>query len=206
MKLNEIFTSIQGEGRHAGTPARFIRLSGCNLSCPFCDTDHTSQFELSPEQLAINLSEMAGQTNIIWTGGEPLLQQEEILETIDLMDGTYKHHIETNGTIPIADPARFHHIAISPKSPLVLRQSINRYTGHENVEFKIVARSVTGAMDLLRDAEVDFRQNNQITLMRITDPDETLGTMMSKDFLFMVDCMTYGFRWSPRLHKIYEVR
>ena len=39
-RINEIFHSLQGEGRHTGTPAVFVRFSGCNLHCPFCDTDH----------------------------------------------------------------------------------------------------------------------------------------------------------------------
>ena len=52
MKVNEIFYSLQGEGHHSGTAAVFVRLSGCNLDCPFCDTDHRDGTLMSEEQIA----------------------------------------------------------------------------------------------------------------------------------------------------------
>ena len=50
-KINEIFYSIQGEGYRTGTPAVFVRFSGCNLKCPFCDTQHSSGREMSDEEI-----------------------------------------------------------------------------------------------------------------------------------------------------------
>ena len=55
-KINEIFYSLQGEGFHTGTPAVFIRFSGCNLRCPFCDTRHEEGTLMSDEQLMAALS------------------------------------------------------------------------------------------------------------------------------------------------------
>ena len=51
MRVNEIFYSLQGEGHFAGTPAVFIRFSGCNLRCSFCDTDHSSFSEMTEEEI-----------------------------------------------------------------------------------------------------------------------------------------------------------
>ena len=51
MKINEIFYSLQGEGHYTGTAAVFIRFSGCNLRCDFCDTDHSNIEEMSEEQI-----------------------------------------------------------------------------------------------------------------------------------------------------------
>ena len=50
MKVNEIFYSLQGEGFHTGTPAVFVRLSGCNMACDFCDTDHSRGREMTDDE------------------------------------------------------------------------------------------------------------------------------------------------------------
>ena len=81
-KINEIFYSLQGEGYFTGVPAIFIRFSGCNLRCPFCDTDHHSYTEMTAEEIAQAISEYPAET-IILTGGEPtLFADKEFIETI----------------------------------------------------------------------------------------------------------------------------
>lgn len=96
MRINEIFYSLQGEGAHTGMPAIFVRLSGCNLKCPFCDTDHEPFTEMTNEQILSKTEQYPAKT-IIFTGGEPALQ----LTPDDLADFKtrgYTIHIETNGT------------------------------------------------------------------------------------------------------------
>ena len=81
-KINvvEIFRSIQGEGANVGTDATFIRLTGCNCNCSFCDTDYDKRTEYTVEALLKKVKKL-GSKNIIWTGGEPTLQlTEEILD------------------------------------------------------------------------------------------------------------------------------
>ncbi len=113
IKINEIFYSLQGEGLFTGTPAIFIRLADCNLSCYFCDTD----FSVKKEMTELKILEECKKYNcnrIIITGGEPLLQD---LKELLLVLCTYDIHLETNGTIPIPESwIPFTFITVSPKT------------------------------------------------------------------------------------------
>lgn len=71
-KINEIFYSLQGEGYHTGTPALFIRFSGCNLKCPFCDTQHEEGRWMEDEEIWAEAAACPART-VILTGGEPSL-------------------------------------------------------------------------------------------------------------------------------------
>jgi 7-carboxy-7-deazaguanine synthase len=96
-KLNEIFYSIQGEGRFTGYPAIFIRFAGCNLKCDFCDTDFSEKFTMTAADIFHEVMKYKAD-RIILTGGEPLLQVDLLL--LLMMDATEKKvHVETNGTI-----------------------------------------------------------------------------------------------------------
>ena len=102
-KVNEIFSSLQGEGFFTGIPAVFVRLSGCNLKCPWCDTKHEEGKELTVEQIVSEINE-ANEFNanlIVVTGGEPTNQQlEELLFGIKTSLVGKLITIETNGTQP----------------------------------------------------------------------------------------------------------
>ena len=102
MKINEIFYSIQGEGKWTGLPNIFIRTSGCNLRCSFCDTTYAYDDgkEMSIDKISSKISKYPCKYICI-TGGEPLLQNET-LDLIDyLLKNNYKICIETNGSISI---------------------------------------------------------------------------------------------------------
>lgn len=101
LEIREIFLSIQGEGPFAGTPAVFIRLAGCNLSCSYCDTDHESE---AKRMLAVDIVDSVlafTQTNkvelVVITGGEPFLQAISELVSL-LFQKSFKIQVETNGT------------------------------------------------------------------------------------------------------------
>ncbi len=110
-RINEIFESLQGEGFHTGTSAVFVRFSGCNLACPFCDTDHRPTAEMTDEQIAAAVAQFAPQL-VVLTGGEPGLQVSERLVDLLHADGR-KVAIETNGTCQL--PAGIDWITVSPK-------------------------------------------------------------------------------------------
>lgn len=105
LHVQEVFRTIQGEGPHAGRPAVFVRLAGCNLRCYFCDTDFESNWNqvLSPQQLTervIQLMQGTGVSLVVITGGEPLLQNlvPFLEELFDSEDGV-EVQIETAGSI-----------------------------------------------------------------------------------------------------------
>lgn len=113
MRVNEIFYSLQGEGHHTGTPAVFLRLSGCNLKCPFCDTQHESFVEMSEEEIVNQASSFPTRTIII-TGGEPLLQLTASLTQL-LHNAGFAIHIETNGSRRLPEGAEIDWVTCSPK-------------------------------------------------------------------------------------------
>ena len=115
-KVNEIFYSVQAEGNYAGHAAVFIRLCGCNLQCPWCDTKyHTLGSLYTKEELEAKVDYLThGNKNaiVVFTGGEPTLQLKEEEE---LCKG-YTRCIETNGTNKV--PSWIDWITCSPKSDI----------------------------------------------------------------------------------------
>ena len=110
-RVNEIFYSIQGEGFYTGTPAVFLRLSGCNRQCHFCDTDHSEYTEMTADEIAEVIAGYPAR-HLVITGGEPALQLDS-----DLLRAIKKHRfyvqVETNGTCPI--PIEVDWVTCSPK-------------------------------------------------------------------------------------------
>jgi len=102
MKVNEIFYSIQGEGILVGVPSIFLRLSGCNLRCSFCDTKYSyiQGKEMSIQAILDKIMKF-GCTNICITGGEPLFQKNAVKLIETLLQKNYKLCLETNGSISI---------------------------------------------------------------------------------------------------------
>lgn len=133
-KINEIFYSLQGEGFHTGTPALFIRFSGCNLKCSFCDTKHEEGEWMSDEDIVAKAKECPAKM-VVLTGGEPSLWIDEAFVEKLHQAGKYVC-IETNGTHPIPDSVDW--ITCSPKGAPVVLTRIDEvkvvYTGDEDVE------------------------------------------------------------------------
>ena len=113
-RVNEIFYSLQGEGYWTGTPMVFLRFSGCNLKCPFCDTDHSGYREMDAEEIVAEIHQAGGECRrVCVTGGEPSLQLDKAL--VDALHGAgFQIHVETNGTRPL--PAGVDWVTLSPKS------------------------------------------------------------------------------------------
>lgn len=111
-RINEIFYSLQGEGYFTGTPAVFLRFSGCNLKCGFCDTRHEEFTLMSPADIIGNVSKFPSR-HIVVTGGEPSLQLDSLL--IDMLhEEGFFIQIETNGTKRL--PEGIDWVTCSPKS------------------------------------------------------------------------------------------
>ena len=125
-RINNIFYSLQGEGRNTGRAAVFIRFAGCNLRCSFCDTEFESYREMSDEDIVTAVEALCPQTSnikplIVLTGGEPTLQADEVF--VDLLhQHGYEVAMESNGTR--FAPRNLDWLTVSPKqSPI--RQHCN---------------------------------------------------------------------------------
>ncbi len=125
-RVHEIFYTLQGEGAHSGIPAVFVRFSGCNLRCPWCDTEFEGYKEMTAEQIVSEIQNLYDIPNVrrkmcILTGGEPTLQVDKQLIDAIHAAGFYIG-IETNGTRPIPDGIDW--ITCSPKegTKLALKQ------------------------------------------------------------------------------------
>lgn len=115
LQVNEIFWSIEGEGVRVGEPTTFVRLSRCNLRCPFCDTDFDRYEEMTIAEIAAVVAAQPARW-VCLTGGEPLAQNLVPLAQ-HLASAGYRLHLETNGTLS-PDPRLFdliEHWTVSPK-------------------------------------------------------------------------------------------
>lgn len=111
-KINEIFYSLQGEGFHAGVPSVFIRFSGCNLKCSFCDTSHQEGRDMTDDEICEEVKKFPAKW-IVLTGGEPSLWiDDEFIAKLKSNTGK-KIAIETNGTRLL--PQGIDWVTLSPK-------------------------------------------------------------------------------------------
>ena len=144
--INEIFHSLQGEGYNTGTASVFLRFSGCNLHCHFCDTQHLNHTMMSLPQLVEEVMKYPGAPLIVLTGGEPSLYvDEELIKALKLTGKRIA--IETNGTRLL--PRGIDWITLSPKQgfeggdnkPCLLQQCDELkvvYTGQELSQYDYI--------------------------------------------------------------------
>ncbi len=127
MKISEIFSSIQGEGIHAGKPSVFLRTALCNLKCVWCDTkytwdwdnyDYSKEVHELPIEKVIEKIKQFEPKHIVITGGEPLIQQNDIASLLSKLGDDYFVEVETDCTI-IPNSAMLEHVNhwnVSPKT------------------------------------------------------------------------------------------
>ena len=120
MYLIEIYKSIQGESSFAGRPCIFVRLAGCNLRCSWCDSEYTftGGYKLSEDEVVAEIEKLAPVRLIEFTGGEPLLQEREVVPLMErLLSGGYELMIETSGERPVENVPKAVHKIIDVKCP-----------------------------------------------------------------------------------------
>jgi 7-carboxy-7-deazaguanine synthase len=122
LPLAEHFTSINGEGTHAGQLSCFLRVAGCNLSCSYCDTSWANGPDVPHEDLSVeqivNIVDEAGTRCVTITGGEPLLQPGigDVLYTLLRHDPALFVEVETNGSVPLEPVAALRRV-LDGKAP-----------------------------------------------------------------------------------------
>lgn len=151
-KVSEIFYSIQGEGRHTGMPAVFVRLSGCSMNCPFCDTKYAfgNGTEMDENTLPAELKKYPAKAVII-TGGEPAEQDLPALIALLKAHG-YAVHLETNGAHD-CDVSQADFVCVSPK----------KYVSPEMLKKADIIKIVVGQETDLTDLEKYYAYENAKT-------------------------------------------
>lgn len=137
--LNEVFSSLQGEGLNQGLPATFVRFATCNLSCSWCDTKKKDKLTMSLEDTLARVGRYRN-TAVILTGGEPSIQPglEELVDALHA-----KGHwvaLETNGVIAPKCIDAFDYVAVSPKADFAARY-VDTVMLRKANEVRIVATS-----------------------------------------------------------------
>lgn len=193
--INEIFYSLQGEGFHSGTPTVFVRFSGCNLRCAFCDTQHQEGRMMSSQEIINEVNRYPQAPLLVLTGGEPSLFIDEDFVR-DLKQQTGKCiAIETNGTQPL--PQNLDWVTFSPKTgfdggdvaPTVLK---------ECDELKVVYLG----QDLQQYAGINA---NHRFLQPCFSEDEVQRQINMKSCLDAV-LNNPGWRLSLQIHRILSIR
>ncbi len=224
----EIFASVQGEGPSAGAPVAFVRLSRCNLACVWCDTAYTwhfasvygddrphrsgEVFERRANQITMDEQDVAaqitalGQTRLVITGGEPLLQAPALVKLLGFLpDITVE--VETNGTTPVppALDIRIDQFNVSPKlahsgNPAELAlipERLDTYASDPRAFFKFVIALPQDVDEVLALQRRYRLPSKRIFLM----PEGTdSATLREREQWLVPLCLAHGFRLSDRLH------
>jgi len=201
--INEIFYTIQGEGKNAGKPSIFVRLGGCNLACTWCDTKYTWHPKYADNQvwsIERALKEIKRQPckHLVITGGEPMLQQDKIITLLKKLPG-YTAEIETNGSIPSKINRYIEQINCSPK----LKNSGNSayplklLPANKKVLYKFVVQKKSDLDEIKAYIQKYKLPKERVYLM----PEGTTKTTILKRSEWLVDlCKKEGYNFSPRLH------
>lgn len=213
----EIFHSLQGEGANVGVATAFLRLAQCNLACTWCDTRYTwdwQRYDYHQEVLSLEASQVAGRIlefdcrHLVITGGEPLLQQEELAPlAASLKERGYYLEVETNGTIAPSPEmsAWVDQWNVSPKlsssgNPSGRREvppALEAFRRLPNAYFKFV---------VVEPPDVDevraFRDRYSLPADRIIlmPEGQEARTLHDRSEWISAACVEHGFRFSTRLH------
>ena len=219
MKVAELFYSIQGEGKLVGVPSVFVRASGCNLRCSFCDTPYASW---NPEGDDLPVDEIVrqvtayGAKHVVLTGGEPMIMPE--IEALCSALKDRGHHLTIETAATVYKPVRVDLASLSPKlsnSTPHEREGGRFAAAHERgrINVPVIQRFVNTSLDFqikfvvssAHDlAEIDALLGQlvgwspaDVQLMAEGTDAQTLNTR--SDWIADV-CKQRGFRFSPRLH------
>lgn len=206
-RVSEIFLSIQGEGPHAGSPAHFLRLQGCDVGCTWCDTryswDPAAGETLEIDEAWRRAGELGESRLLVVTGGEPL-QHEGLAELLGAALQRWPVvEVETSGVAPPPLAHERLHWNVSPKLPSVTPRwrdtwaHAGAWRDTPNATFKIVVGSDADAADAVRLIGENAIPADRVMLMPEGLTDEQVRAHAE---LVADTCKAHGYRMSPRLH------
>ena len=218
MRISEIFYSIQGEGRLSGVPSVFIRTSGCNLRCVWCDTPYTSW---SPDGKEMGLDEILHAIesypldHVVLTGGEPLLSHE--IEELSVTLKTAGAHVTIETAATIFKPVSCDLVSMSPKlsNSTPWQKQNGRFAAmhdQHRLNYNVVQQFIEGydyQLKFVVDREQDFAEVRQIVdALKNVDTSRVLimaqarnrRQLHQKSRWIVELCKKFGYGYSPRLH------
>ncbi len=214
LPIVELFKSIQGEGPFQGRLALFVRLGFCNLKCTFCDTKYALKpaknwTYFTPHELARKLIHSYPDvvTHLVITGGEPMLHEELIFNTLRLLlDRVKLAEIETNGTIAPGLLHKFSFVTfnVSPKlsnsgekrERRIVKEALSAYSDIENTFFKFVIKNRKDIEEVLEIKDSFFIPSNRIYLMPLAS---TKAQLRATEKLVFELALKHGFNYSCRI-------
>lgn len=219
MKISEIFYSIQGEGKRAGLPSAFVRASGCNLRCTWCDTPYASWNpegeDFSIDQIIFEVEKYKSR-EVVLTGGEPMVMPQIAELCRRLKESGHFITIETAATV--FEPVNLDLASLSPKlsnSTPTTREGGRFAVAHEThrLNLPVVQKFIDHAPDFqlkfVVSNEQDLREIDQIlSLLTGWEPRDVMlmpegidvQTLGSRADWIIEICKSRGFRFCPRLH------
>ena len=216
MKISEIFESIQGEGNNAGKPAVFLRTAECNLKCVWCDTKYTwdwKNYDYSKEVNEMSIKEVRQSLeqfrirHLVITGGEPLMQQDDLAELVTFLNPEFYVEVETNGTIlpNNALSTLVDQWNVSPKTknsgnPLDMCEVNECYTffsKKKNCYFKYVVESEDDLIEINQFISKYSLEKDRILLMTQAITKEEI---LAKENSVFTISKKNSLGFSPRLH------
>jgi 7-carboxy-7-deazaguanine synthase len=223
LKLSELFFSVQGEGKLTGVPSVFVRASGCNLRCVWCDTPYASW---KPEGNDVPVEQIIGRIrafpcgHVVLTGGEPMIMPDIDLLCSKLKSLGYHITIETAGTV--FKPLQHDLASISPKlsnSTPTQREGGRFAQMHEEqrLNVPVIQQFIDSALDSRGDFQLKFVVSGEADLPEIESLLDRLTRWQPTDVLLMPEgidpaaleergpviaelCKRSGYRFCPRLH------
>ncbi|HVJ93821.1 MAG TPA: 7-carboxy-7-deazaguanine synthase QueE [Labilithrix sp.] len=216
----EIFATVQGEGTSAGVPSVFVRLADCNLRCTWCDTKYTWEWtkydrstetiELAPGEIEERVLEAAGDgvRNVVFTGGEPLLQQDELVALASrLREHGFRVEVETNGTVAPTEAfaACVDQWNVSPK--LASSGNTDR-ARHRPAVLQWFAARPNSVLKFVITSDADIAEVIELTEALAIPRERVLlspegvdaATLAGRSRWLADECRTYGYRLGTRLH------
>lgn len=200
LQVHHAWHTMQGEGPFAGTPAVFVRLTGCNLQCAFCDTEYTSQrYMLAPSVCVEVVRGIRPSGLVVLTGGEPFRQNITPFCDLLIAEG-YTVQVETNGTFPVSKylPDAVN-IVCSPKTPVL---HIDRVDAWKYVLDANHVDEYDGlpTKTLMSSRPARPNRSAQVYVQPMDEQDEAANKRNTD--AAVASCMKYGYRFCAQVHKI----
>lgn len=223
MQITEIYKSIQGESTHAGLPCVFVRLTGCNLRCSWCDSEYTftGGHRMSLEEVLEEVERLSPGGLVEITGGEPMLQEKEVVPLMQrLLDDGYTVLLETSGERPLQtvpkgvvkivdvkcpdsgepdtfDPENLESLSSADEVKFVLSDRTDYEFARDFVTRHDLARRVNAV--LFSPAFAKDARGGRDTSHCLLDPRELAEWMLADNVPARLGLQLHKFIWDPAL-------